>query len=78
MEEVKAYCAERKNGIDPQAFVNHYQTNNWMRGKTKIKDWKACVKTWEANSNSEAAKGDKPGVAQSHKAWTPEDRKSVV
>ena len=47
VEEVAAYCAERQNGIDAQAFIDYYAGTNWFRGKTKIKDWKACVRTWE-------------------------------
>lgn len=47
VEEVAAYCQERQNGIDPEAFVTFYEGTNWFRGKTKIKDWKACVRTWE-------------------------------
>lgn len=50
-EEVKAYCDERKNNVDPEGFIDHYETNGWMRGKTKVKDWKACIRTWEKNSN---------------------------
>jgi len=50
VDEVKDYCNERNNGIDPQSFIDYYQTNNWMRGKNKIKDWKACVRTWEARN----------------------------
>ena len=50
VKEVKDYCDERKNGIDPQCFVDFYETNGWMRGKSKIKDWKACVRTWEKNN----------------------------
>lgn len=51
LEEVKTYCLERKNGIDPQTFIDHYTASGWMRGKTKVKDWKACVRTWEQNRN---------------------------
>jgi len=47
VSEVKAYCVERKNSIDPQVFVDFYEANGWMRGKSKIKDWKACIRTWE-------------------------------
>jgi hypothetical protein len=50
VSEVSEYCSSRGNSIDPQAFVDHYEANGWMRGKTKIKDWRACVRTWEANS----------------------------
>ena len=51
LSEVIAYCNERGNHVDPQRFINHYSANGWMRGKNKIKDWKACVRTWEQNDN---------------------------
>jgi hypothetical protein len=62
VEEVKTYCQERKNGIDPQAFVDHYQASGWIRGKTKIKDWRACVRTWEKNKKDK----EKPKLHQDH------------
>ena len=57
VEEVAAYCEERGNGINPQKFVDYYTSNGWMRGKTKIKDWRACVRTWEGKNNEK--KGEK-------------------
>lgn len=50
LEEVKAYCEERKNNVDAERFVDYYKANGWMVGKSKMKDWKACVRTWEKNS----------------------------
>ena len=47
--EVTNYCKERANGIDANKFIDHYSASGWMRGKNKIKDWKACVRTWEGN-----------------------------
>ena len=55
VEEVFNYCNERCNNVDAQNFVDHYTANGWMRGKVKIKDWKACVRTWE-NKDKPAAK----------------------
>lgn len=46
--EVRAYCNERKNHVDPQRFVDFYTSKDWMVGKTKMVDWKACVRTWES------------------------------
>ena len=46
-EEVKAYCEERGNKVDPQKFVDFYTMKGWMVGKNKMKDWKAAVRTWE-------------------------------
>jgi len=53
IEEVVFYCSERNNKVDPRAFIDHYETSGWMRGKNKIKDWKACVRTWEKNNGTE-------------------------
>lgn len=40
-----------------ERFVNHYGAVGWMRGKAKIKDWKACVKTWESNGTAKPSYG---------------------
>lgn len=50
VEQVREYCLERGNDVDPQRFVDHYTSNGWMVGKNKMKDWKAAVRTWEKNS----------------------------
>ena len=47
LEEVKAYCVERKNGVDPQAFIDFYTSKGWKIGKEPMKDWQAAVRTWE-------------------------------
>lgn len=47
LEEVKAYCEERNNGIDPQHWMDYYTSNGWKVGKNPMKDWKATVRTWE-------------------------------
>lgn len=49
VEEVRAYCVDRGNDIDAQSFVDFYESKGWMIGKNKMKDWKACVRTWERN-----------------------------
>lgn len=49
VEEVRAYCRERGNNVDPQRFVDYYSSNGWMVGKNRMKDWKAAVRTWEQN-----------------------------
>lgn len=49
-QEVKDYCEQRGNSIDAEYFVDFYASKNWMVGKNKMKDWKACVRTWERNS----------------------------
>ena len=47
LDEVRDYCYERKNNIDPSKFIDFYESKGWMIGKNKMKDWKAAVRTWE-------------------------------
>lgn len=59
VEEVAQYCKERANGIDAQKFVDYYTANGWVQGRQgkPVKDWKACVRTWEKNNyNSQCNK----------------------
>lgn len=51
VEEVRAYCLERKNSVDPEKFVSFYAAKGWMIGKNKMKDWKQAVITWERGSS---------------------------
>lgn len=55
LDDVTNYCKERNNNVNPQAFVDFYESKGWMIGKNKMKDWKAAVRTWErfgkSNSN---------------------------
>jgi len=53
LEEVSAYCQERSNGIDPQAFLDFYEAKGWRIGKEPMRDWKAAVRTWERRQMSE-------------------------
>ncbi len=47
-EEVAAYCRERGNGIDPEAFVSYYQRQGWVLNNGRpMRDWKSAVITWE-------------------------------
>jgi hypothetical protein len=61
-EEVQEYCEQRKNGIEPETFIDYYQARGWkLKGGQSVKDWKACLRTWERNGfgpppGSEAAK----------------------
>ena len=47
LEEIKAYCIERSNNVDPVRFFNYYESNGWKVGRNRMKDWKAAVRTWE-------------------------------
>jgi hypothetical protein len=58
VDEVRAYCEERKNRVDPQGFVDFYTSKGWLVGKTPMKDWRAAVRTWERKDGRQD--GDEP------------------
>jgi len=57
LDEVKNYCILRKNNIDPEAFIDFYESKNFMIGKNKMKDWKAAVRTWERREIKKSTMG---------------------
>lgn len=68
VDEVRLYCSERNNGIDPQSFVDYYAARGWNIGKNKMQDWKAAVRTWENRR-----KADKPKQADPEDYGSPLD-----
>ena len=57
VDDVRAYCTERGNGVNPQSFVDFYESKGWMIGKNKMKDWKAAVRTWERSETKTRQEG---------------------
>ena len=47
VDEVREYCNERQNQVDANRFVDFYASKGWKVGSQSMKDWKACVRTWE-------------------------------
>ena len=66
MEEVKAYCLERKNAVDAARFVDYYTANGWKVGKNPMKDWRAAVRTWERDDGKMNAR-----QKEGHDKWHP-------
>lgn len=52
LEEVRTYCQERMNTVDPERFVDYYTSNGWKVGKNPMKDWKAAVRSWERSDSA--------------------------
>lgn len=52
LEEVEAYCRERRNGVDPKKFYDYFTESDWVdsRGQ-KVRSWKQKIITWEGHTN---------------------------
>ena len=51
--DIEEYCIGRNNSVDSQKFYDYYSSNGWRVGKNPMKDWKACVRTWEKNTSQQ-------------------------
>lgn len=56
LDEVISYCQERGNDVDPQKFIDFYESKGWMVGSNKMKDWRAAIRTWEKRENPKQQK----------------------
>jgi hypothetical protein len=66
LQEVRDYCRERKNSVDPQIFLDHYTSNGWRVGRNAMKDWRAAVRTWERNGINAETKQSGPDSAKNY------------
>lgn len=54
IEEVNAYIIEKGYHFDAERFHAYYESNGWMVGRNKMKDWKAACRTWEGKRKEES------------------------
>lgn len=54
LDEVKAYCQERHNNVDPEKFYEYYSIADWKDSKgNKVKNWKQkMIANWEKKTES--------------------------
>ena len=57
VDEVRVYCQERGNSVDPARFVDFYASKGWLVGKSKMRDWRAAVRSWERSDSRQNAQG---------------------
>lgn len=60
LAEVQSYVSERHSPVDPQEFIDFYESKGWMVGKTPMKDWKAACRNAEKWDRWNNAAGEKP------------------
>ena len=67
--EVKEYCEERHNGIVPEQWYDYYEANGWKVGRNAMKDWKACIRSWERRRAEEQANKPKTREQEMHELY---------
>lgn len=72
VDQIREYCQERRNSVDPEKFFDFYESKGWVIGKEPMKDWKACVRTWEKSEN-ESKKSEVPRVGELGNSFDTDD-----
>ena len=52
LDEVCRHVAAKGYNFDPVAFFSHYESNGWLVGRTKMKNWHSACITWERNQKT--------------------------
>lgn len=61
--EAEEYAKTLKFDLNGEAFCAHYEARGWLMGKTKMKSWKAAIRTWKSRRDAEP---QKPGPVIPH------------
>ena len=61
IEEVRDFIREKNFSVDADAWYSHYESNGWMVGKNKMKDWRASVNYWQHNKTMKKGSGNTNG-----------------
>lgn len=81
LDEIRTYCSERRNSVNPDLFFDHYQSNGWKVGRNSMKDWKAAVRTWEknqrGNGNGSHQQTDNSAVGKVRRANEERERRNA-
>ena len=56
-EEIQAYCNEKHYNVNPEHFIDYYESNGWKVGRNSMKDWKAAVRNWARRDKENQPKG---------------------
>lgn len=60
VDQVRLYCDERGNRVDPERFVDFYASKGWKVGNATMKDWQAAVRNWERTDKAKPAASSLP------------------
>lgn len=52
LEEVQNFINQNSYTVDADMWFNYYQANGWKIGRNSMKDWRACIRQWNARNKS--------------------------
>ncbi len=55
LDEVSEYITQKGYTISAQSFIDYYDSIGWMRGRNKMKNWKAALSSWNSRDDDNKA-----------------------
>ena len=52
LDELQTYINEKQLNVNAENFIDYYDSNGWMVGRSKMKDWKATARRWSRTNNN--------------------------
>lgn len=76
IQQIDEYINQKGLHFDAERFFDHYESNGWMVGRNKMKDWKAACRTWEHkrkeyvnNEEEPTEESTQPDLWQRQQEW---------
>ena len=74
LTDIQNYIQERRYSVNGKSFFAHYESNGWMVGKNKMKDWQAAIRGWQARDNDK----EKPTVQLPRKQYNADGSERIL
>lgn len=68
LNELGNYITENNLNVNPQKWLDYYESNGFMVGRNHMKDWKACVRRWSNTNEKEKPNSTLPKYEYTNKA----------
>ena len=66
LSEVKSFVDANGYAVDAEEFVNYYEGQGWTKANGRpVKDWQACVRSWNRRRKGKTAEADAKAEARS-------------
>lgn len=62
LDEVKDYIWQQGYSVDAEQWFNYYESNGWMVGRNKMKNWQACIAQWNARDKKDKSAAGKQNI----------------
>jgi len=64
LQDLQSYITEKNLNVDPDQFIDFYESKGWMVGKNKMKSWEASARTWSKRQTENPPRGNTNGKSR--------------